>query len=348
MKKRRRKPLYFLEFDMTVGASSPRVDQLMRQDESAVSTVRSTRELPDIANRTNAALHGALDRVGMGHIEVPVRILGPEGDLQVQSALADAYVNLADPTAKGIHMSRLFLSLQEGLEMDVLSFDLIDRVLGSFLESHTDLSDEAYLSVRLDWMAKRDALVSNNAGWRTYPVQLSGQIKDGKVRFFLGSKITYSSTCPCSAALARQLIQEAFARDFSSQTKVDVSDVLSWLGQESAICATPHSQRSEAHVLVEVDAGKRDLTIAQLIDGVEHSLQTVVQAAVKREDEQAFALLNGQNLMFCEDAARRVRNFLDTDGRVVDYRVECSHYESLHPHNAVSVVVKGVPGGMAA
>jgi GTP cyclohydrolase I len=31
-----------------------------------------------------------------------------------------------------------------------------------------------------------------------------------------------------------------------------------------------------------------------------------VQTAVKRADEQAFALANGQNLMFCEDAARRL------------------------------------------
>ena len=34
-------------------------------------------------------------------------------------------------------------------------------------------------------------------------------------------------------------------------------------------------------------------------------LKTPVQAAVKREDEQEFARLNGQNLMFCEDVLSR-------------------------------------------
>ena len=36
------------------------------------------------------------------------------------------------------------------------------------------------------------------------------------------------------------------------------------------------------------------------------ALGTTLQTAVKRADEQAFALANGQNLMFCEDAARRL------------------------------------------
>ena len=42
------------------------------------------------------------------------------------------------------------------------------------------------------------------------------------------------------------------------------------------------------------------------IDLAEGALKTPVQSAVKREDEQAFARLNGRNLMFCEDAARRI------------------------------------------
>ena len=37
---------------------------------------------------------------------------------------------------------------------------------------------------------------------------------------------------------------------------------------------------------------------------MEAALGTPVQTAVKREDEQAFARLNGRNLMFCEDAPR--------------------------------------------
>ena len=77
-------------------------------------------------------------------------------------------------------------------------------------------------------------------------------------------------------------------------------------------------------------------------------MKTPVQTAVKREDEQAFARLNGQNLMFCEDAARRMQKALDEDERISDFWVRASHFESLHPHNAVAVATKGVTGGYSS
>ena len=45
------------------------------------------------------------------------------------------------------------------------------------------------------------------------------------------------------------------------------------------------------------------LPLRTLIDASEQVLGTALQTAVKRADEQAFALANGQNLMFCEKAA---------------------------------------------
>jgi GTP cyclohydrolase I len=46
--------------------------------------------------------------------------------------------------------------------------------------------------------------------------------------------------------------------------------------------------------------------------------------------------------MFCEDAARRVKKILDSTTEILDYVAEMNHVESLHPHNAVSVVNKGL------
>ena len=39
---------------------------------------------------------------------------------------------------------------------------------------------------------------------------------------------------------------------------------------------------------------------------------------------------------------------LNADERILDFWVRCTHYESLHPHNAVAVVTKGVEGGYVA
>ncbi|HUH31553.1 MAG TPA: GTP cyclohydrolase, FolE2/MptA family, partial [Rhodanobacter sp.] len=82
-----------------------------------------------------------------------------------------------------------------------------------------------------------------------------------------------------------------------------------------------------------------------LVDRVEQALGTPVQTAVKREDEQAFALANGGNLMFCEDAARRIQKALDADATLSDFHVRVEHQESLHPHDAVAYASKGVEGG---
>jgi GTP cyclohydrolase IB len=73
---------------------------------------------------------------------------------------------------------------------------------------------------------------------------------------------------------------------------------------------------------------------------------TPVQAAVQRRDEQEFARLNGENLMLCEDSARRIRAALEEMKDVVDYRIQASHLESLHPHDAVAIVTPGIPGGL--
>jgi GTP cyclohydrolase I len=62
---------------------------------------------------------------------------------------------------------------------------------------------------------------------------------------------------------------------------------------------------------------------------------------VKREDEQAFAELNAANPIFVEDAARLFAEALLQDPRVGDFRVVASHQESLHSHDAVSVLTEG-------
>ena len=68
------------------------------------------------------------------------------------------------------------------------------------------------------------------------------------------------------------------------------------------------------------------------------ALMTETQVVVKREDEMAFAELNGSYLKFVEDAARLLYEQLIKDERIKDFRVICSHQESLHSHDAVSVI----------
>lgn len=306
------------------------------------------RSLPDIAKEPGAVAAGQLDWVGMGDIELPVRIAGPDGVPIHAKAHVTAYVNLQAPEARGIHMSRLYLLLDQMLGTEVLTPCSVRKVLRAFVDSHVELSSKALLRVAFDFMVRRPALVSSNSGWKSYPVVISGLLDRGQFTIETAFTVQYSSTCPCSAALARQIIQDKFKSDFSLDAGLDYDKVVAWLGSEQGIVATPHSQRSGAEVRVRLVPSFDSFPLVALIDRIENALQTPVQTAVKREDEQAFARLNGANLMFCEDAARRMQAALNDDERIADFWVRASHYESLHPHNAVAIATKGIVNGYQA
>ena len=305
-------------------------------------------DMPDIANDTQVEVAGKLDWVGMNEIEMPVRIEDDAGGLIQSSALVTAYVNLKDPDVKGIHMSRLYLHLDQGFGERPLNPCTLRQLLRSFLESHEGLSDRALIRVDFDYVTRRPALASDNEGWRRYPVSMIGILEGNEFSLEMGLEVLYSSTCPCSAALARQLIQEQFDRDFNGEDTIDAAKVREWLGSEEGIRATPHAQRSAAELRVRLTPTFDMFPIVELIDEIEAALKTPVQATVKREDEKAFAELNGSNLMFCEDAGRRIQTALNADERILDFWARCTHFESLHPHNAVAVVSKGVEGGYVA
>lgn len=295
------------------------------------------RVLPDVAHEKVATDLSPLNWVGMSGIEAPV-LVSEGGRAFRQAAKVDAFVSLDRSPSRGIHMSRLYLIVQELLAKEELSLSLLRRAVDEFLETHRDLSSSARLSVKLDLPVLRPALVSGKTSWRNYPAILSVEKVGDQVRSFVEVTVTYSSTCPASAALSRQLIQEGFRRDFGGETELTFEAVEQWLGTTRGIQATPHAQRSFAQVKVQVENGNP----VDLIDVLEEALQTAVQGAVKREDEQEFARRNGQNLMFCEDAARRVRAALEALPEVVAYKAELNHVESLHPHSAVAVISKGL------
>jgi Uncharacterized conserved protein len=301
--------------------------------------------MPDIANMPLSTPMGTLDWVGMSQIEMPI-MLAQAGVEPVRSlARVQAYVNLIDPQSKGIHMSRLYLMLDKASTQAVTPAS-VSAMLSEFVQSHMGLSNAAFVEYKFDYYERRGSLLSGNSGWKNYPCLIRGHLQEGELRLELQVEVPYSSTCPCSAALARQLIQEQFSADFTGREQLSQAEVYAWLGTSQGICATPHSQRSFAKVRVTLsDAQVDSFEVSQLINRIEDALQTAVQAAVKREDEQEFARLNGANLMFCEDAARRLQAKLDEQSDYSDFWLRVDHLESLHPHDAVSIVSKGVPGG---
>lgn len=304
---------------------------------SAPASGSHAASLPDVAQQP-ATLARPLDWVGMEGIAIPVRVSdGAGGHVQV-AAQVDLSVDLKQAGERGIHMSRLYMRLQEELARHEVTPAGLRHVLQASIDSQAGLSGSARLRLRYEALLLRRALRSDNAGWKRYPVQIEALLENGHLKLVLGFGVEYSSTCPCSAALSRQANAERFAEDFAGAHPISTGVVRDWLASERGMAATPHAQRSEAKVKVELRPQFDELPLVALVDALEASLGTPVQTAVKREDEQAFAMLNAANLMFCEDAARRVASVLSADPRIERYDATVSHFESLHPHDAVASV----------
>lgn len=291
--------------------------------------------LPDVQKaRTESAYELILEWVGMSRIETPVRYTAADGTVLTLSAKVEAGVNLIAPQARGIHMSRLYRQIVDELPQKNLSFELLETLIDHFLTTHAGLSTEAEIRVQFDALLVRSSLKSDLRGYRSYPVEMRVTKRSGLFRRFLRTEILYSSTCPQSAALARHLVAQDFAERFSSEI-ASTSEVRQWLESPAGMAATPHAQRSSARLEVEIQL-QAHFSFEKLIDLVEEVLGTPVQTLVKREDEQEFARRNGTHLMFCEDAARKIKKALWAEPSLIDFEGEFRHMESLHPHDAVA------------
>lgn len=295
--------------------------------------------LPDVAIAESSLIFAALDEVGMAGIDLPLKLDEPDA-LSPVRARADVYVDLPVPDIKGIHMSRLHRLLGDFAENQLLTIAGLRELLRACVASQKDCgSQRARVSLNFELLLHRPALVTPGlGGWKSYPVRIDAHWEAGKFWVDAWVTVVYSSTCPCSAALTRQLVEQAFSAQFSASQTVSVEAAADWL-RDHATLATPHSQRSDAHLGVRHRNGVGTLALRELIDTAEAALGTPVQTAVKRADEQAFARLNGQNLMYVEDSVRRLHQAMAM--RFDAYQVRVTHRESLHAHDAVAQVSHG-------
>ncbi|MHA6325133.1 GTP cyclohydrolase FolE2 [Roseivivax sp. CAU 1753] len=271
--------------------------------------------LPDLQNGPSSLIRGAhrpIQHVGISNFRLPISYhTRDNGDLTLETSVTGT-VSL-DADKKGINMSRIMRSFYKHAEK-TFSFGVIEAALDDY---KSDLeSFDARINMRLRFPVKVPSLRSGLSGFQYYDIALELVETDGVRRKIMHLDYVYSSTCPCSLELSEH------AR------------------RERGVLATPHSQRSVARISVEL-AGDDVLWFEDLIDLCRMAVPTETQVMVKREDEQAFAELNAANPIFVEDAARLFAQRLQDEPRIGDYRVLASHQESLHSHDAVSVLTEG-------
>ena len=279
--------------------------------------------LPDMMEVAHEAISGAnvpIQQVGIHNFKLPLHYRTKAGKVLTLETSVTGTVSL-EAELKGINMGRIMRSFYEHKD-GVTTGEWMGRILKSYLRNVD--SKDARLKIAFSYPMVQESLRTGLKGYQFYNVAFEGVMNcDGRYRRFIHFDFVYSSACPCSAELAEH------ARD------------------KRQAYGVPHSQRSKARVTLEEADGKK-IWIEDVHALCLRALQTETQVMVKREDEQAFAELNGANLKFVEDAARLLYREFDGEKRIADFRIACSHLESLHSHDAVSVICKGVKGGFTA
>lgn len=279
--------------------------------------------LPDMMEASHDAIHGAnvpIQQVGIHNFKLPLKYRTKAGKVLTLETSVTGTVSL-EAELKGINMSRIMRTFYDHKD-EVTTGEWMGKVLKNYLRKIE--SKDARLKIAFSYPMVRESLRSGLEGFQFYQTAFEGVMtRDGRYRRFIHFDFVYSSACPCSAELNEH------ARE------------------QREVYGVPHSQRSKARITLE-EAEGRKLWIEDVHQHCLNALQTETQVMVKREDEQAFAELNGAYLKFVEDAARLLYKEFDADKRIRDFRIACSHLESLHSHDAVSVICKGVPGGFTA
>ena len=296
---------------------SRRYDRNFKADDAYRAT------LPDMQNKDASQIQGAnvpIQHVGISGFRLPMLVAARDGKPVPLECTITGTVSLA-ADRKGINMSRIMRTFYEFKDR-VLSHELLEEILIRY-KKDLDCS-RARILVELRYPILQKSLRSGLEGWQYYRAVLEGTIDDlDRVRRYIHLDFVYSSACPCSAELTEH------ARE------------------EREVYGIPHSQRSKARVVAEISPSK-NLFIEDMQELCLAAIHTETQVMVKREDEQAFAELNGAYSKFVEDAARVIYEQFDRDLRVRDFVIACSHLESLHSHDAVSVINKGMPSGLSA
>jgi len=292
------------------------------------------RALPDVTSDLNSESPSSLQWVGMEDIAVPITIDFELDNPQTVAAKANVYVSLEKPDVKGIHMSRLH-NLINLLTTQKLKKKTIEQLLNAMICSQGNIGKEARIEITFALLLNKPAILSGESGYQSYPVTIKAEKKDKEFSCEFRLTVPYSSTCPCSASLARQLYAEAVSSRFTGPT-IEKGDLIEWIQSSAGSVATPHGQRSYAYINLVLNNNDWPI-LSSIIFQIENVIGTPVQTAVKRIDEQEFAKRNAENLMFCEDAARRIKFALNRMSFVDNFWLKVEHQESLHAHNAVVI-----------
>lgn len=312
-------------------------------------------ELPD--PQVDPFIPGAripINKVGVSGVDLPVQLLRRDGSVQTLHASVSLYGSLDNENAKGLNLSRFPIVMHEALANHI-SIEGMTGVLDALQVKQGSHSIYCKMKFKYPWtqdaLRTRKELNPNDyiegaditqdpnyfqtvegvhlshekaVGHIFYDCVLEAQRHGVDYKFYLTVSYVYSSTCPCSFELSQDAILKR------------------------GVAANGHSQRSIGKITVQFDPAN-PVYIEDIVEMARTQIPTEVVVICKRRDEQAFAELNGSNLLFTEDAIRLLYQGLDEmfeAGRISDFSIVTDHLESLHPWQATAITAKNIVGGL--
>ena len=214
------------------------------------------------------------------------------------------YLNLKGDK-KGINMSRLPRALNKHNDKKI-SLSFLEKVISIFLKQND--CEDAYIKAKHKILIETESPVSKIKYKKHYDVMYEVKSIQGKISKYITVKMPYISTCPCSAELCKNNF------------------------------GYPHQQRSLAEIKIKTDD---DSVVKKTIIDFEKTITSVPHTIVKREDELFIAEQCYKNTIFVEDSVRLIKKMLDKYD-YEDYVIVVNHYESIHGHDVVAIIRKGV------
>ena len=236
----------------------------------------------------------AIDRVGVSHVRHPATIIDTDGTSQPVAATFCMTVSLP-AEVKGTHMSRFLQVLHDHHE--ALGPGRLDDLVADLRASlHADI---AQVDMTFPWFVRKKAPVTGEVGSIEYQVKIGIEAGPGStVRRFLKVAVPATSLCPCSKEIS----------SFGA-----------------------HNQRCELTAQIESTA---PIGITELGRRLEQAASCEVFAVLKRPDEKHVTEAAYENPKFVEDIIRDLALDLETDERIVFFRINSENFESIHGHNA--------------
>jgi len=202
---------------------------------------------------------------------------------------------------KGTHMSRFIEVLNA--HGGVIHVENINGILHAMQERFQAAT--SHLEIEFPYFMSKKSPVSRGESLMDYTARFDAAACGAEIDFVLTVKANVTTLCPCSKAIAKY---------------------------------GAHNQRGEVTVAIR---SRKIVWIEDLIEMIEGSASSELYALLKRQDEKFVTERAYENPVFVEDLVRNVAVKLNSDARVIWYKVEAENFESIHNHNAYACIEKG-------